>query len=326
MTKKNETYTQLTEQDIDYILVQTTDAGPFAEDLWFIVVGGGELWRIPQTDPTFLDWLDGFADVNMEQCIRSLSCTENRLFILHRGDSFPVLSERVKSELKDRLTHFLFDNFGGSNPTLQNIAEEIFEEYGRDSRYYHNLDHILSCLWELDRIPDDNIDKVSIELAVWYHDIVYKPLSSDNEMHSAERLLKDLGDFETALDLPQIYEMILATDYKHPAQNRELTISEQHFLDIDCSVLGEREIEYWVYRQNVRREYAAVPRVLFRLKRKAFLTDIMTNSIFYTKWFKERYEERARKNITKELSAWSYRILPTGIFGVLRKLGRMWSR
>src|SRR4051812_494474 len=56
-------------------------------------------------------------------------------------------------------------------------------------RHYHNLQHIIDMLdqmpWILVR-KDKDSDMLLLQLATWYHDVVYDPRSSENESRSAE--------------------------------------------------------------------------------------------------------------------------------------------
>ena len=73
-------------------------------------------------------------------------------------------------------------------------AKAIFTEYNKldtlysKKRHYHNLSHIRMCLNELNFIKTKNTkyDFDSIELAIWYHDIIYDPKMDNNEEKSAE--------------------------------------------------------------------------------------------------------------------------------------------
>ena len=59
-----------------------------------------------------------------------------------------------------------------------NCLQEIVKAYSGKSRYYHNLDHIAALL----RMSASN---EVINLAIFYHDIVYKVPALDNEHKSA---------------------------------------------------------------------------------------------------------------------------------------------
>ncbi|KYG66983.1 hypothetical protein AZI86_08145 [Bdellovibrio bacteriovorus] len=294
-------YTDLKPEEVDYILVKTTSGGPFSEDVFFLIFSKAtdSYWKIPQSsDKNFLDWLKQFPDVNMEQFIKSMGCTEDRIFILYRGLDYPVLSEHKKETLKNRLLKVLSGNFDASPEVLYKIVDDVFNCYQESSRHYHNLEHIQNCLWELDQLQEPGIDKVSIELAIWYHDVIYSQLSKTNELKSAKKLKETLGRFKSKVSLDDAYQMIVAS----PKNGHELTKTAKYFMDIDFSILGQRELEYMAYKQNVRLEYHLIPTLMYNFKRKAFLKSILKRGVFLTKEFRDRYEEQAIKNIKSELS------------------------
>lgn len=303
-------FTDLKPNEVDYVLVKTSSGGPFIDDVVFLIYAQGYSWQVPNSaGEEVLNWLQGFPHVNLEEFIKSMGCTEDRIFILYRGPEHPVLSEKNKEGLKARLLNFLRENFSASSEAFQKIAEDIFNSYAEDSRFYHTLEHIQNSIWELDQLPEQDIDKKCIELAIWYHDVVYAPFSKTNEEDSAKKMKSDLGALSPKIDLEQVYQMILCT----PAmlKKRNLTKSEQYFLDIDFSILGQPAIEYLVYQQHVRLEYQAVPYLTYHLKRKAFLKSTLKRNIFQTEWFKNRYEEQAILNIKSELAKMPYKLLPT---------------
>lgn len=99
--------------------------------------------------------------------------------------------------------------------------------------------------------------------------------------------------------------------------SRKVNLSEQYFFDIDFSILGQRELEYNAYKQNIRLEYIQIPSLIYYFKRKSFLKKLLQKKIYQTQWFSERYEEQAIKNIKHELSEMPFKILPIVSFGKL---------
>ena len=58
--------------------------------------------------------------------------------------------------------------------------------YQEKHRAYHNLEHVNDCLNQLDNFESEITDKHIIEMAIWYHDIIYNPYGKNNELKSAE--------------------------------------------------------------------------------------------------------------------------------------------
>jgi predicted metal-dependent HD superfamily phosphohydrolase len=65
------------------------------------------------------------------------------------------------------------------------VLAEIERQYGEASRHYHTLTHLDACLdvFEMVRSLCERPDEA--ELALWLHDLVWKPLATDNEVRSA---------------------------------------------------------------------------------------------------------------------------------------------
>ena len=79
-------------------------------------------------------------------------------------------------------------------------AEKIWRElavaYGENGRFYHNLHHIQHALDVAEQLQAVAVDFTAVQLALWFHDVVYDPRRSDNEAQSAafaERVLRPLG-------------------------------------------------------------------------------------------------------------------------------------
>jgi predicted metal-dependent HD superfamily phosphohydrolase len=73
--------------------------------------------------------------------------------------------------------------------------------------------------------------------------------------------------------------------------------------DIDLAILGQPEEAFDVYERQIRREYEWVPEAQFRERRKAILQSFLERrTIYSTKFFHQRYEKQARKNLARSIS------------------------
>jgi predicted metal-dependent HD superfamily phosphohydrolase len=75
--------------------------------------------------------------------------------------------------------------------------------------------------------------------------------------------------------------------------------------DADLSVLGSEPLRYRAYAAAVREEYAQVPDEVFKPARAQELSSLLDGPLFYTSVGRERWEERARVNVTEEIAALS---------------------
>lgn len=70
--------------------------------------------------------------------------------------------------------------------------------------------------------------------------------------------------------------------------------------DIDLSILGAEPSRYEEFERDVRKEYRWVPRFIYGPKRAAILQSFLDRArIYQTEPMFERFEERARSNVTQ---------------------------
>lgn len=173
---------------------------------------------------------------------------------------------------------------------------ELRKMYSQKHRAYHNFEHIASCLKHFDEIRDHLESPLTVELAIWFHDAIYKIFSSKNEKKSAVYSKFVLG---TAGFKPEttdrVYQLIMTTI--HPG-NPE-TIDDCYMTDIDISILGSPPEAYRDYENKIRKEYRRIPGFIYYPKRKALLESFLAHDrIYHTDYFCEKYEKKARENIT----------------------------
>ena len=74
--------------------------------------------------------------------------------------------------------------------------------------------------------------------------------------------------------------------------------------DIDLTILGAERARFDEYEADIRREYAFVPEDQFRRRRREILQSFLARpAIYATPWFHERYEARARENLSRSIGA-----------------------
>ncbi|MCS3795352.1 hypothetical protein [Niastella sp. OAS944] len=182
---------------------------------------------------------------------------------------------------------------------------EIERKYTSGRRHYHNLYHIAALLRYCEQFAHALNDPDVVAFAVFYHDIIYNVLRKDNEPRSARLAVKRLQALQVPAEkIAQVKLYIEAT------QTHAITTAVTHtgdlqlFLDFDMSILAADWEAYETYTSQVRKEYRIYPDKLYYPGRKQFLQHcLQTEHIFQTEIFRERYEERAKENIAKEL-AW----------------------
>ncbi len=170
---------------------------------------------------------------------------------------------------------------------------------GRDypARYYHNWRHLTACLIELDaaRPHHQHLDLPAIEMALWFHDLVYDSKAGNNEEESARAAAHALkeGGAPAAL-IEKVCALILATK-THPTDADPGTAL---LVDIDLSIFGQPADVFDEYQWAIRQEYGWVPQAVYEVKRREVLARFLAReTIYQTPFFRERYEAVARENL-----------------------------
>lgn len=184
----------------------------------------------------------------------------------------------------------------------------LINAYSEKHRYYHNTVHLNAVLAHLNEAQSLTNAAHEIALALWFHDAVYKPLSRSNEVDSAvwakRFLLKNNAD--TAL-INKIYNLVIATQHGPKlieGSHESIDSDEQLIVDIDLSILGCSAEQYVQFEQQVRKEYRIVPSFIYKKKRKAVLQSFLSREKIYSHaYFYDRYEEKARQNISRAIQA-----------------------
>lgn len=190
-----------------------------------------------------------------------------------------------------------------SNDTalIREYWNEIEHSYSQKNRPYHNLQHLVNMIDELQEVNENITDVDSILFSIFYHDIVYKSTAKDNEEKSAEiakiRLHKINVDLE---QIDKICNQILATKSHEESDDSDTN----YLLDFDLAILGKNWIDYERYTKQVRKEYLIYPDFMYNPGRKKVLKHFLTfDKIFKTAYFHEKYEKQARQNTAKEIDS-----------------------
>ena len=174
--------------------------------------------------------------------------------------------------------------------------------YNSSTRIYHNLHHIVDCLSVSEAFFGSYIT-IEQEIALWFHDIVYDPLSNTNEEDSLA--LASMFLLNNTKYIDKVIYFILHT--KHNANSYEVAgkdIQLAHFLDIDLFILGQKWDYYESYYKSVQEEYlnANVKPGRYRKGRIEFLESMLAKpNIYHTIWVEDKYGIQAKTNMAKEI-------------------------
>jgi predicted metal-dependent HD superfamily phosphohydrolase len=191
----------------------------------------------------------------------------------------------------------LVASFGVSGS--ENVYADLVAAYSEPHRYYHTTTHVDDCLAQLDQAQRIAEAPHEVELALWFHDAIYKPASSKNEAESA----KWAKEFLRSVDAPEeqqarIFDYIMATKHDGEPDSGDATV----VVDIDLSILGREAEDYDLFEERIRKEYKWVPGPLYRRRRIEVLESFLKRrSIYGSECFCDLYENPARRNLERAI-------------------------
>lgn len=186
--------------------------------------------------------------------------------------------------------------FGGNEDT----GRSLLAAYSQKGRHYHTMEHVTACLRHLDRCIAATEQPREVELALWFHDAIYKPLRADNEKKSAEWAAAFMAANGASTDaITRVHRLIMVTAHNAPMQTNDESI----LVDIDLSILGADPETYDMFEQAVRMEYRFVPTFLYRKKRAEVLRGFLARERIYRhEPFASGREQQARANLVNAVS------------------------
>jgi predicted metal-dependent HD superfamily phosphohydrolase len=191
----------------------------------------------------------------------------------------------------------------GASGDHEAIYRTLVARYCEPHRAYHTLAHVEHALRELDGVRDLAEDPVAVELALWFHDVVYDIGASNNEEESA-RLAREaatnLGLTATRVD--RVSQLILATRHDSPPTDADSRL----VVDIDLAILGQPAERFDAYEEAIRKEYAPVIEqrgaAQFDAGRARILRRFLSRpTIYSTEYFRHKYEDAARANLRRSI-------------------------
>ena len=192
-------------------------------------------------------------------------------------------------------------NYTDNKSLIDELWAEIEQYYSGKKRYYHTLQHLENVLTQLIEVKEQIKKWEIILFTLYYHDVIYNALKSDNEEKSAqlaELRMKQIGLKNGMIE--QCKLQILATK-KHLIS---IDSDTNYFTDADLSVLGQSWEIYVIYYENVRKEYAIYPDFIYNPGRKKVLNHFLQmENIFKTDYFRTKFDKQAKLNMSQEINS-----------------------
>jgi predicted metal-dependent HD superfamily phosphohydrolase len=159
---------------------------------------------------------------------------------------------------------------------------DVVARYAEPHRTYHTLEHIEEVV--------ALVDGPEVELAAWYHDIIYDTKASDSEARSALYAGDVLATLGAPADVIEEVQRLINMTAGHVAADDDA--NGQMLMSADLSILRAAPDRYDRYARDVRAEYAHVDDESWRAGRTAVLQSLLAIAP----------DEQARSNIARELA------------------------
>ena len=207
------------------------------------------------------------------------------------------MANEQTSRLRQRFLDLWARNLRPGNPNGGDaVFDDLVSRYCEPHRRYHGWTHLTHCLRHFDPVADQLHAPDAVEMALWFHDAVYKPGSQDNESESAALFEHFAAEALVSDHVALVKQYILLTRHQAPPRDTDGCF----VVDIDLSPLAARWSDYLTDSENIRWEAPQVSDEAFFPAQRAFLQAMLARpTLFRTEWFSSRFEAVARENMTR---------------------------
>ena len=190
--------------------------------------------------------------------------------------------------------------FSANQKDVDRLFCDLVAAYSSSNRFYHNLAHIQQVLEVISQARSLAKNLPELQLAAWFHDVIYNPKADDNEEKSAEYAAVVLHRLNLPTEAIASIKNLILTTKTHQASPED--IDSQILLDADLSILGTSNSGYQAYSRAIRQEYAWLCDREYRDGRLRILQNFLQRQrLYHIPLFFVRLEQQARKNLQAEI-------------------------
>ena len=204
----------------------------------------------------------------------------------------------------------------GAVPDYFDSYADLINRHHEPHRKYHNTEYLADSLEEIAQLKKTKSieNPLALELAQWFKRSVYSTDSGrylHNETESAVHAELTISNTPFKDNSLKIHLMKLVPSFVHCIKlsgSPFLTsLEEKCMADIDLSILGKSEERYDRYAKAIPEEFGLAGDYGFNKVRALFLENklLAKPMIFHTPYFIEKYEDKARENIAREIRSLS---------------------
>ena len=187
-------------------------------------------------------------------------------------------------------------------PGARPLGAQLVASYDHPDRRYHDGRHLAEVLERVHELSAQGVefDRMAVLLAAWFHDSVYDA-QPDAEKRSAAWAAEALPTLVDQAVVDEVVRLVLITEHHLPADDDANGCA---LSDADLAILAAPAERYAEYAASVREEYAEVPDDAFAAGRATILGDLLAKPhLFHTAYARSTWEDAARANVERELSA-----------------------
>ncbi len=178
---------------------------------------------------------------------------------------------------------------------------DLLDRWSEDHRRYHGCTHLLAVLEALDLLADPADPPLTVLLAAWFHDAVYRGVAGQDEEESARLAEERLAQAGLpAADVEEVARLVRLTSDHRPEPGDD---DGALLCDADLSVLGGEPEPYARYVAAVREDYAHIGDADFAAGRAVVVRHLLElDPLFHSDRARELWLDAARRNLQGELA------------------------
>ena len=144
------------------------------------------------------------------------------------------------------------EKYSRNHSLIEKQVNGICARYDEGHRHYHTLRHISFLFSQLKALFVRMNDPDAVFFAIWFHDAIYDPSATNNEIQSAELARRYLNSLHVPDKIIEIVEEMILRTEKHKTEGADQDAT--WFLDADLSILGSGKAAYKIYLDAVRHQ------------------------------------------------------------------------
>ncbi|ROS78761.1 hypothetical protein [Cellulomonas sp. PhB143] len=190
---------------------------------------------------------------------------------------------------------------------IRDAGCRLLRSWTGPERHFHNVKHLGDVLRRVDELSQETHDPDLVRLAAWYHGVVfdaadkaaYANKGGEDASASAVRAFAELHELGVPEASARRVAALVNALVRHAPDPADFDCAV--LCDADLAVLAAEPQRYKAYLQDVRDEYAHIPRADYVQARIAILSKLLGRPSLFSSPLGAAWEEPARQNLGAEL-------------------------